>query len=125
MLAGLISFDRLYSGRRFRTYAGGNLQQFTDGSNMGSPQEAQDAEIASRVMESLTATLTPILEGVNAALSDNARTNAALRERLNRPIQASINKFGRGGLVDEVATGFEQEKQRGRNDVVRRLFSGK
>lgn len=125
LLAGLISFDRLYSGRRFRTYAGGNLQQFTDGSNMGSPQEAQDAEIASRVMESLTATLTPILEGVNAALSDNARTNAALRERLNQPIQASINKFGRGGLVDEVATGFEQEKQRGRNDVVRRLFSGK
>ena len=73
-------------------------------------------------MQAVYIAIAPALEAVSVALKDSNRTNAALRERLNQPINTVINKYGRGGLVDEVASGLEQERMSGRNDTVRRLF---
>ena len=124
LLAGLVQFDKMYSGRGFRTYAGGNVQQY--GAN-GEPlsQEEQERQQVERIMSVVTATLLPTLEGIDRSIAASNRTNAALHERLKQPINATINKYGRGGLVDEVATGLEQEKKSGRNDTVRRLFGSR
>ena len=116
LLAGLVSFDKMYSGRGFRTYAGGNMQQF--GTN-GNPED-QDAQ-TERVLQAVNAALLPTLVEIGRALDASSQANRALRDRLNQPINANINKYGRGGLIDEVATGLEKEKKSGRNDAVRRL----
>ena len=124
LLAGLVQFDKMYSGRGFRTYAGGNVQQYGANGEPLSPEE-QERQQVERIMSVVTATLLPTLEGIDRSLAASNRTNAALHERLKQPINATINKYGRGGLVDEVATGLEQEKKSGRNDTVRRLFGQK
>ena len=124
LLAGLVQFDKMYSGRGFRTYAGGNVQQYGANGEPISPEE-QERQQVERIMSVVTATLLPTLEGIDRSIAASNRTNAALHERLKQPINATINKYGRGGLVDEVATGFEQEKKSGRNDTVRRLFGQK
>lgn len=118
LLAGLVSLDKKYSGRGFRTFARGNLQQFSAGGDAGNM-------MAGLVMDAVQESLSPILKGVSDALSLNTQASDALRERLKYPLPAVINKNGRGGLIDEVATGLEQEKRMGRNDTVRRLFGGK
>ena len=124
LLAGLVQFDKMYSGRGFRTYAGGNVQQYRANGEPISPEE-QERQQVERIMSVVTATLLPTLEGIDRSLAASNRTNAALHERLKQPINATINKYGRGGLVDEVATGLEQEKKSGRNDTVRRLFGSR
>ena len=124
LLAGLVQFDKMYSGRGFRTYAGGNVQQYGANGEPLSPEE-QERQQVERIMSVVTATLLPTLEGIDRSLAASNRTNAALHERLKQPINATINKYGRGGLVDEVATGLEQEKKSGRNDTVRRLFGSR
>ena len=124
LLAGLVQFDKMYSGRGFRTYAGGNVQQYGANGEPISPEE-QERQQVERIMSVVTATLLPTLEGIDRSLAASNRTNAALHERLKQPINATINKYGRGGLVDEVATGLEQEKKSGRNDTVRRLFGSR
>lgn len=124
LLAGLVQFDKMYSGRGFRTYAGGNVQQYGVNGEPLSPEE-QERQQVERIMSVVTATLLPTLEGIDRSLAASNRTNAALHERLKQPINATINKYGRGGLVDEVATGLEQEKKSGRNDTVRRLFGSR
>ena len=124
LLAGLVQFDKMYSGRGFRTYAGGNVQQYGANGEPISPEE-QERQQLERIMSVVTATLLPTLEGIDRSLAASNRTNAALHERLKQPINATINKYGRGGLVDEVASGLEQEKKSGRNDTVRRLFGSR
>ena len=124
LLAGLVQFDKMYSGRGFRTYAGGNVQSYGANGQPLTPEE-QEAQQMERMMSIVTATLMPTLEGMTRAMQASNRTTAALQERLNRPINATINKFGRGGLVDEVASGLEQEKKSGRNETVRRLFGSR
>ena len=117
LLAGLVSFDKMYSGRGFRTYAGGNMQQF--GTN-GSPED-QDAQ-TERVLQAVNAALLPTLVEIGRALDASSQANRALQDRLSKPIPVMMNKYGRGGLIDEVATGLEKEKKSGRNNAVRRLF---
>ena len=117
LLAGLVSFDKMYSGRGFRTYAGGNMQQF--GTN-GSPED-QEAQ-TERVLQAVNAALLPTLVEIGRALDASSQANRALQDRLSKPIPVMMNKYGRGGLIDEVATGLEKEKKSGRNDAVRRLF---
>ena len=124
LLAGLVQFDKMYSGRGFRTYAGGNVQSYGANGEPLSPEE-QERQQVERIMSVVTATLLPTLEGIDRSIAASNRTNAALHERLKQPINATINKYGRGGLVDEVATGLEQEKKSGRNDTVRRLFGSR
>ena len=121
LLAGLAQFDKMYSGRGFRTYAGGNVQQFGANGEALS-QEEIDQKQTDRIIQALNTVLAPTIDAVREVIKDNNRTNTALRERLNQPFNASINKYGRGGLVDEVASGLEQERKSGRNETVRRLF---
>lgn len=121
LLAGLVSFDKMYSGRGFRTYAGGNVQQYGANGEQLTPEE-QEAQQIERIMSVVSATLMPALEGMTRAMNESNRTTNALRERLNQPFNTIISKYGRGGLVDEVASGLEQEKKSGRNETVRRLF---
>ena len=121
LLAGLVQFDKMYSGRGFRTYAGGNVQSYGSDGNLLTPEEREQQQM-DRIMQAVNIAIAPALEAVSVALKDSNRTNAALRERLNQPFNTVINKYGRGGLVDEVASGLEQERKSGRNDTVRRLF---
>lgn len=121
LLAGLVSFDKMYSGRGFRTYAGGNVQQYGANGEQLTPEE-QEAQQMERIMSVVSATLMPALEGMTRAMNESNRTTAALNERLKLPFNTVINKYGKGGLVDEVASGLEQEKKSGRNETVRRLF---
>lgn len=121
LLAGLVQFDKMYSGRGFRTYAGGNVQQYGANGEQLTPEE-QEAQQMERIMSVVSATLMPALEGMTRAMNASNRTTAALNERLKLPFNTIINKYGKGGLVDEVASGLEQEKKSGRNETVRRLF---
>lgn len=121
LLAGLVQFDKMYSGRGFRTYAGGNVQQYGSNGEQLTPEE-QEAQQMERIMSVVSATLMPALEGMTRAMNASNRTTAALNERLKLPFNTVINKYGKGGLVDEVASGLEQEKKSGRNETVRRLF---
>lgn len=124
LLAGLVQFDKMYSGRGFRTYAGGNVQRFGSSSEQLSPEE-QERQQMERIMSVVSATLLPTLEGINRSINTSTHTTALLHERLNQPINATIYKYGRGGLIEEVATGLEKEKRSGRNDTVRRLFGSR
>lgn len=109
LLRGLIQFDRLHSGKGFRTYDNGNLQQFGIGGD-------------DRLAETLLTVLAPTLMEIKSSLDSSAQANLALRDRLNKPIQSYINKNGRGGLIDEVASGLDTERRMGRSEVVKRLF---
>jgi hypothetical protein len=120
LLAGLVQFDKMYSGRGFRTYAGGNVQMYDSDGSLLTPEEREQQQM-DRIMQAVNIAIAPALEAVSVALKDSNRTNAALRERLNQPFNTVINKYGRGGLVDEVVTGLEREKRTG-NESVRRLL---
>lgn len=113
LLQGLIHFDRLHSGRGFRRFDSGNIGTFGGATN---------DEATARMLDAVILALTPTLAGVQESLQASAQANLALRDRLNKPIQSVINKNGRGGLIDEVATGLDQEKRMGRSEVVKRLF---
>lgn len=113
LLQGLIHFDRLHSGRGFRRFDSGNIGAFGGATN---------DETTARMLDAVILALAPTLAGVQESLQASAQANLALRDRLNKPIQSVINKNGRGGLIDEVATGLEQEKRMGRSEVVKRLF---
>lgn len=118
LLEGLVAFDRLHSGRGFRTYAGGNVQMLGENGELLTPEQAE-AVLTERVMSAVNTALAPTLKGMTRAMAENASSNRALLERLAYPISATVE---RRHLVNEVASGLEQEKRRGSNDSVRRLF---
>lgn len=95
----------MFERRRFRTYDDGNLGQM---------QTPQAPFVGS--------------EGQNAAMSETLQQMQAvlvqLSQQLQNPIRATINKYGAGGLVDEVAEGLYTTKRRNNNINVRRLFGG-
>lgn len=111
LLQGLVQFDRLHSGKGFRTFDNGNLQAFSTDDNGNNP-----------IVNALLTVLAPTLMEIKSSLDSSAQANLALRDRLNKPIQSYINKNGRGGLIDEVATGLDTERRMGRSEVVKRLF---
>lgn len=120
LLQGLIAFDKMYSGRGFRTYNNGNVQEL---SNIGSnPISNNFEQIMSFMISRIDDVLSPSLERVSKALDNSTMSNTALIDRLNKPISANINKYGRGGLIEEVADGMLKEKKTGRNETVKKLF---
>lgn len=118
VLAGLIAFDRLYSGRRMRTYESGNVQEL---SSSASPMSAndRDAMLIEQATEAATRALEPTLRSLSQSVQQSARVQQSLLVRLQQPIQANISKRS---VVEEVASGLLQEKRSGRNDNVRKLF---
>lgn len=117
LLASLVQFDKLYSGRGFRTYDTGNLSTFA---SVGS-RNSDDAEqaIMERILTAVNTALAPTLANVGAAMEANARAQQTLVNRLNQPMSAQINKRQ---LIDEVADGLLTDKRTGRNKNVTRLF---
>ena len=124
LLAGLVSFDKMYSGRGFRTYAGGNVQQYGANGEQLTPEE-QEAQQMDRMLQAVGQTFMPTLEKIVQTLEVNNKAALALNQRLEQPLTATINKYGKGGLVDEVASGLEKERTSGRSEVVRRLFNSR
>ena len=117
LLASLVQFDKLYSGRGFRTYDTGNLSTFASVGGRNS-DEAEQA-MMERILTAVNTALAPTLTSVGAAMKANARAQQTLVNRLNQPIPAQINKRQ---LIDEVADGLLTDKRTGRNKNVTRLF---
>ena len=93
LLHSLVQFDRLHSGRGFRTYDSGNLNDFSgvDGSN-------------------------------NPMAATIDRMNSAI-DRLNRRLEKDIvAHIVRKEVVTEAIDGMYEEKQRGRNKNLTRLL---
>lgn len=103
LLQQIVMFEK----RRFRTYDEGNLASIplTPSDRGGTPEQMMV------VMEETRA--------VNAQLVE---TVAVLTRQLQNGIYAKINKYGAGGLVEEVADGLYATKKRNNNVNVRRLF---
>lgn len=120
LLQGLIAFDKMYSGRGFKTYDRGNVQ--TLGTINSNPTSNDFEKVMNLMMARIDESLAPSLERVSKALDDSVLSNTALINRLSKPITANINKYGRGGLVEEVADGMLKERKIGRNETLKKLF---
>lgn len=116
MLAGLIAFDRQYSGRRMRTYESGNVQELSATAMTDAEREAAATE---RATDAVSSALAPTLRSMRESMERSARVQQELLLRLQKPIQAQITKRN---VVDEVADGLLREKRSGRNENVRKLF---
>ena len=93
LLQGLIQFDRLHSGRGFRTYDNGNIGEFGMGTDGGNNM----ADTIARMNQTI----------------DN------LSRQLSRGIHANVV---RKELVEEAVNGMYEEKQRGSNKNLKRLL---
>jgi hypothetical protein len=103
LLQQLYAFER----RRFRTYDEGNVSDMGSRFKVQGSSNGQDPQMQ-ETLQSLTQTVA-LLSSTVDALQRNG-------------IYAKINKYGAGGLVDEVADGLYTTKKRGNNNNVRRLF---
>lgn len=117
LLASLVNFDKMYSGRGFRTFDRGNLSSFSRPTGQNS-EEAEQA-MMERILAAVNTALAPTLTSVGEAMAANARAQQTLVNRLNAPINANINKRH---LIDEVAEGLLTDRRTGRNKNVTRLF---
>ena len=82
LLKALVNYDRNYSGRH--TYDAGNVSE-------SAAFVASGASATDEVVNNNTATNAALLGAINALLS-----------RLDKPINAEINMYGRGGLHDSM-----------------------
>lgn len=96
-------FDRNRSNGFAKAYDSGNVQQMPMADGAGEDLRA-------------------LLAANQEMMAQLAAAQAALVDRLNRPINATINKNGAGGLVETVAEGFVEARQRGNIKNVSRLF---
>jgi len=92
LLHSLVQFDRLHSGRGFRTYDSGNLTDF-DGVDGGEGKSTGNAELVNAISE--------------------------LNRQLSRGIHANVV---RKELVSNVVDGMYEEKTRGNNKNLTRLL---
>lgn len=93
LLQGLIAFDRMHSGRGFRTYDNGNIGEFGMGTDGGN-------------------NMTDTIARMNQTIDNLSR-------QLSRGIHANIV---RKELVEETVNGMYEEKQRGSNKNLKRLL---
>lgn len=124
LMAELVRFDKNHSGKGYKTYDSGNVQRFASSSSGVDAEsgEEEPMDINEVVTSVIAKQLSPVLTQIGKAISANASTNAALAEQLSKGIKASINKNGRGGLVDEVIDGMAFAKKHGTSDKLRTLF---
>lgn len=109
LLRELVQLDR--NRNRMRAYDAGNLSSLQIPSGDGSQPSVSDA-----ISRAVSEQMTPILESLN-------RTMSALDARISRGIPVTINKYGKGGLVDEVIDGMTTVKRNGNNSKLRSLLS--
>lgn len=121
MLADLVKFDKNRSGSAYRTYDKGNISEYSSyGGGVGSEQISP--VLTEAISSIISKELSPALSNIAQSISASTSVNAALADQLSRGIRASINKNGKGGLIDEVADGFSFAMKNGTNDKLRRLF---
>lgn len=114
LLQQISLFDRHRSNGKIKTYDEGNAGAF------GNAQDGQTPTDRAMTNEELR----QMMMGMQLALAQSNEVNAQLVAQLQRGIRASINKYGAGGLVDEVASGFVESKQLKNNKNIARLFGG-
>ena len=93
----IMEYDRNRSHGRVKTYDNGNVQAAASASEMMGGNSTSMIETMSMLAKTL----------------DNIQRNG---------IAAHINKYGRGGLIDEVASGVEQMNRTGQMQSVKRAF---
>lgn len=94
LLRALVNYDRNYSGRNSarRAFDNGNVGDvLAAGTQAGNGNLSSGASAADDLIAASTASNAALLQAVNALL-----------ERLNQPINAKINMFGRGELYDSL-----------------------
>lgn len=94
LLKALVNYDRNYSGRNSarRAFDSGNVGDvLAAGSQAGGGNLSSGASAADGLIADSTASNAALLQAVNALL-----------DRLNQPIKAQINMFGRGELYDSL-----------------------
>lgn len=94
LLQHLAQLDRRHSVPRYRTYDDGNLSSYV--ALPTQPQSEAQAERDEQMRQTLDAL---------------TRTVVILHQRLQQPIKAEINKYGTGGLIDEVKSGLKFDQR--------------
>ena len=89
LLQHLAALDRRRA-TRYRPYDDGNLESLLSASSGSAPSQPSATDEQTR----------QTLEALTAAV-------LALQARLSQPIKAEINKYGTGGLIDEVQSGLK------------------
>lgn len=121
LMKAIVQFDKNRSGRAYRTYDAGNLQQFSGNIDGEEGNEEELTLIKDAIAESLNTKMSPLLQEISDVLQKTADATAGLTESLKGGIVAKINKNGRGGLVDEVLSGIYDAKKSG-NEKVKRIL---
>ena len=83
LIAEIVKFDRNYSGRQYRTYDSGNLGEI----DLGDGSETPPIGLTSEDMAMFYSVMT------------------RLADRLDKGINASVNKYGRGGIAASAVDG--------------------
>ncbi len=92
LLQHLANLDRHRTAARYRPYDDGNLSdlsKYVAVSQQPASQQSGTDEQTRQTLEALTAAV------------------IALQARLSQPIEAKINKYAPGGLIDEVQSGLK------------------
>lgn len=121
LMAEIVKFDQNRSGMTYRAYDSGNVSQFAS-PQYGVGGNQVGVELNEVVSSIISKELSPVLSSIAQSIAGNASVNAALVDQLGRGIRASINKNGKGGLIDEVADGFSFAMKNGTNDKLKRLL---
>lgn len=111
LLRELVQLDRNRNSYRMRAYDAGNLSSFQVPAGDDSQPSVSDA-----ISRAVSEQMTPVLESLN-------RTMSALDARISRGIPVTINKYGKGGLVDEVIDGMTTVKRTGSSSKLKLLLS--
>lgn len=97
LIRHLAQYDRTHSPA---PYGSRGLRTYDEGTDLPTvPGDSVSGTDSGKLSETLTALTTAVLQ--------LQRSNAALEARLQQPIRASINKYGTGGLIDEVQSGLK------------------
>ena len=110
----IVRFDR-NRRRGFRLYDDGNVGGIA-GMLGAVPQEGE------KQRENNSEAILASLEESRAVNEQTLEVLSALTLQLQKGIKTSINKYGSGGLVEEVADGIYMLKKRGTNTNINRLF---
>ena len=101
LIQALAAVDSYSSRRRLRTYDEGNVGEMAGVNNTSANGSSNGSENENNAQ--MRETLAILTEAVR----DLQRSNEALQQELSKGIKASINKYGTGGLIDEVQSGLK------------------
>lgn len=120
LLSAIINFDKNRSGRGFRAYDKGNVQDMAyDGATGEYRPVTTDKEVISAAMGEIIA---PLLESFMATVDQSNSINRELARQLGNGLHTNINMHGAGGLMDKIAEAVDFSIKNNTNDRIKRLF---